>query len=174
MKMFVSLALICSLAVCPDLLICGEDTALICNFEQGKAVVIQIPAHAVEELCIEPSCRIDVGRSAFAGLIDAVGGINIDGREHLCGRDALSLIENTSDEEVKAAVIGRFFESAKKITPFRAISIAMSVMGDVHCTGGFGELIGLIRRALSIEGSGAVYLVAHTKEEAAELIEREF
>lgn len=173
--MLVSVALICSLAVSPDLLICGEDAALICSLEQGKAVVVQIPVDAVEELCIEPSCRIEVGRSAFAGLIDAVGGIDIDGRGHLCGADALSLIESTSDEEVKAAVIGRFFEVAKKkITPFRAISIAMGVMGDVRCKGGSGELIELIRRALAIDGSGAVYLIAHTKEEAKELIGREF
>lgn len=170
----ISLALICSLALCPDLLICGEDAALICRLEQDGVVVVQLPVDALEELCMEPSYRIEVGKSAFAELIDALGGIDVDGRGHLCGGDVLSLIENTSDEDVKAAVIGRFFESAKKITPLRAISIVMGVMGDVRCNGDIGELIRLIKRALAIDGSRAVYFTAHTKEEAREIIDREF
>lgn len=185
----ISASLICSLGICAppasEVLIKGKNTALLCHPERDSVVVLQLPCEAVDSLDLEPSCRIELDRSALVKLFDAVGGIDcdIDGQCHLDGASALSLIEsadnadNADKEEIKAAIICGFFKTAKKkLSPLRAISILFDIIitGDVHCSASIGELSALIRYALAPKGSGAVYLVAHTKEEAKEIIDREF
>lgn len=193
MKRIVSLisaSLICSLGICAprasDVLIKGKNTALLCHPERNSVIVLQLPCEAVDSLDLKPSCLIEIDRSALVKLFDALGGIDcdidgVDGQCHLDGSDALSLIESADDtdnadnEEIKAAVICGFFKSAKKkLTPLRAISILFDIRGDVRCSASIGELTALIKCALAPKSSGAVYLVAHTKEEAKEIIDREF